>query len=104
MESNVGKLQDHLNSILNELGSPINWTQEDAHQFYVRFCNSQLLGSRLILEITYVKELQNDNLLLIAAVLNPDTFTPFTLPFHHKEWTVSFIASKDGSKYKKELF
>ncbi|TCL52838.1 hypothetical protein EDD69_102245 [Thermolongibacillus altinsuensis] len=49
MENNGIKLQDHLNSLLDELGSPVNWTQEDAHQFYVRFCDSQLLGDRLIL-------------------------------------------------------
>lgn len=101
MESSGRKLQEHLNSLLDELGSPINWTQEEAHQFYVRFCAPQLLGSRLILEVRYVKELQNDNLLLIAEVLNPDTFTPFILPFNGDKWTVAFIVSKDGPEYKK---
>jgi hypothetical protein len=67
----------------------------------VKFCAPQFLGSRLILEITYVKELQNDNLLLIAAVLNPDTFTPFILPFNGDKWTVALTVSKNGSEYKK---
>ncbi|MFC0296999.1 hypothetical protein [Geobacillus jurassicus] len=101
MESNAGKLQDYLHSLLNELGAPINWTQEDAHQFYVRFCDPQLLGSRLILEVRYVKELQNDNVLLIAEVLNPDTFTPFVLPFNGDKWTVALTVPNNGAKYKK---
>ena len=101
MENNARKLQDHLNSILNELGSPINWTQEDAHQFYVKFCDPQLLSSRLILEIISVRELKNNNLLLKAAVLNRDTLTPFILPFSNDKWVVSFIVQKNGPEYKR---
>jgi len=100
MENNRSNLQEYLNSLFDELGSPGEWSQEDAHQFYVRFFSTKLLGSRLILEITDIKEYQNFNL-FIAVVLNPDTFMPFILPFNRNKWTLAFTISKNGPKYKK---
>ncbi|RAK20369.1 dynein-related subfamily AAA family protein [Anoxybacillus vitaminiphilus] len=96
------QLQQLLNTILNELGAPINWTQEKADQFYKEFCQSpEGLNNRLILKITDVINIQNEKKLFFGEVLNPDILSPFTLPFEDEEWNASFVLVNNTKSFEK---
>ncbi|WP_461202947.1 McrB family protein [Anoxybacillus sp. TBDG-1] len=89
-------LQQQLDAILDELGIPTSWTQEEANQFYKRFCKSKEgLSNRLILKITSVINIPDGKKLYFGEVLNPNTLSPFMLPFEDKEWNVSFLLQKE---------
>ncbi|AGT33648.1 hypothetical protein M493_17200 [Geobacillus genomosp. 3] len=98
-ETQTKQLQQQLDAILDELGMPINWTQEEADQFYKRFCKSQKgLANRLILKITSIRNILGGKNLCFGEVLDPDTLSSFILPFEDKEWNVSFLLKNEKKR------
>jgi energy-coupling factor transporter ATP-binding protein EcfA2 len=91
--------QEHLGSLLEELGSPWRWTQEKAFRFYSNYLNGGIFDNRLLLEIKDIKEQPNFTIYR-ADVLNPSDFTPFTLSFNGDKWIISFKVSKNNTQYK----
>jgi energy-coupling factor transporter ATP-binding protein EcfA2 len=92
-------LQDHFESVLDELGNPRDWTQEKVSQFYKGFFKENIIDKQLTLKITEIKEYPNFNL-FITTVLNQETYKPFWNPYLRKNWTVAFTYNKEAASFK----